>query len=247
MALTGYDNTDQASGKPAAQVFLYDAEAEELRCASCNPTAARPLGASGLPTWSTPFEQRRYLSDSGERLFFESLDALDPNDVNGLRDVYEFELAGEGSCNAQSPTYQAAKDACLYLISSGKGTGGASFLDASANGEDAFISSRERLVLRDEDEHLDIYDARVGGQEPPFEPAPPGCESGEACRGPIPGTPPAIAPGSGYLKGPDDPAPVRSKPCPKGKRKVTKKGKARCVKPKPGHGKKPKAQKGKGH
>jgi DNA-binding beta-propeller fold protein YncE len=43
--LTGYDNTDAVSGKPDAEIFLDDAAgAGNLRCASCDPTGARPVG-----------------------------------------------------------------------------------------------------------------------------------------------------------------------------------------------------------
>ena len=41
---TGYDNRDRASGAPVAEVYLYDAAAGKLRCASCDPTGARPIG-----------------------------------------------------------------------------------------------------------------------------------------------------------------------------------------------------------
>jgi hypothetical protein len=42
--LTGYDNRDLATGKPVAEVYLYDAQSGKLSCASCNPTSARPRG-----------------------------------------------------------------------------------------------------------------------------------------------------------------------------------------------------------
>lgn len=42
--LTGYDNTDAVSGQPDEEVYLYDAVADRLLCASCNPTGARPVG-----------------------------------------------------------------------------------------------------------------------------------------------------------------------------------------------------------
>ena len=48
--LTGYDNTDAASGQTDEEVFLYHApedpagESGSLVCASCNPTGARPHG-----------------------------------------------------------------------------------------------------------------------------------------------------------------------------------------------------------
>ncbi len=41
---TGYDNRDRATGAPVAEVYLYDAAAGKLRCASCDPTGARPTG-----------------------------------------------------------------------------------------------------------------------------------------------------------------------------------------------------------
>jgi hypothetical protein len=51
-SLTGYDNRDLATGKPVAEVYLLDATTGKLRCASCNPTGARPRGIaySGLMT-----------------------------------------------------------------------------------------------------------------------------------------------------------------------------------------------------
>jgi hypothetical protein len=43
-SLTGYDNRDANSGKPDMEVYLYDAMAGRLMCASCNPTGSRPTG-----------------------------------------------------------------------------------------------------------------------------------------------------------------------------------------------------------
>jgi hypothetical protein len=43
-SLTGYDNTDAYSGAADEEVYLYDAVADGLVCASCNPTGARPVG-----------------------------------------------------------------------------------------------------------------------------------------------------------------------------------------------------------
>ncbi|HEY5194002.1 MAG TPA: hypothetical protein VIJ39_09065 [Solirubrobacteraceae bacterium] len=42
--LTGYDTRDAVSGHLDQEVYLYDASAEKLVCASCNPTGARPAG-----------------------------------------------------------------------------------------------------------------------------------------------------------------------------------------------------------
>ena len=54
-ALTGYDNTDAASGQADTEVFLYDAGAGKLRCVSCNPSGGRPAGENTgsaiVPYW----------------------------------------------------------------------------------------------------------------------------------------------------------------------------------------------------
>lgn len=130
-SLTGYDNRDAESGQLDEEVYLYDAGANGLVCASCNPTGARPVGeqmpespstgpidtfgtwplrrlAATIPGWTpegaqyTTGYQPRFLSDSG-RLFFNSAGALVPRDVNGRVDVYEYEPAGLGTC--QPPSY----------------------------------------------------------------------------------------------------------------------------------------------
>lgn len=47
--LTGYNTTDARSGQPDEEVYIYDAAAAELHCASCDPTGARPIGAEYAP------------------------------------------------------------------------------------------------------------------------------------------------------------------------------------------------------
>ncbi len=47
-SLTGYDNTDAASGQPDEEVYLYEAHSGRLVCASCNPSE----GAGG--GWQRP-------------------------------------------------------------------------------------------------------------------------------------------------------------------------------------------------
>ena len=42
--LTGYDNHDANSGQPDEEVYLYSAATNQLVCASCDPTGARPIG-----------------------------------------------------------------------------------------------------------------------------------------------------------------------------------------------------------
>jgi Tol biopolymer transport system component len=194
-ALAGYDNTvsvgahcqlpnskgEALQGSPdCPEVFLYDAEANRLVCASCNPTGERPAGPTRLPTWSNPFEGPRYLSKDGSKLFFESDDALTPADENGKRDIYEFERDGTGNCTSESPNFDPVSGGCHFLLSSGKSTDESYLLDASGSGRDVFFSTRRALIGSDTNENYDVYDAREGGGFPePSEQAP--C-LGEGCK-----------------------------------------------------------------
>ncbi len=45
----GYDNTDEKSGAPDEEVYLYDALSGALVCASCNPSGAQPVGVYDTP------------------------------------------------------------------------------------------------------------------------------------------------------------------------------------------------------
>jgi hypothetical protein len=187
--LTGYDNVGRCqltgSGEqidaPCPEAFLYDSATGELSCASCNPSGSSPLGWSVLRLIKGPgsLPQARYLTNSG-RLYFDSQDSLSPFDTNeGIEDVYQFELQGSGSCKRQG--------GCVALISAGRSGVDSNFLAADATGKNVFFTSRDRLVTADQDELIDLYDAREGGgpfpepefpseelprQIPPFEPTP---------------------------------------------------------------------------
>jgi hypothetical protein len=177
--LTDYDNTDQGTGLPAAELYLYDASAAgSLICVSCNPTGARPLGPSSVPgaiaNGSAPGSTRSYrpsvLSANGRRVFFDSEDSLALGDTNNAPDVYEWESAGEGSCTRSG--------GCLALVSSGR-SAGASFIDASADGADVFFLTKDSLVPFDPGS-ADLYDARIGGGFA-IAPEPIPC-AGDACQ-----------------------------------------------------------------
>jgi DNA-binding beta-propeller fold protein YncE len=241
--LTGYDNTDQVSGEADNEVYLYDAEPGgpgELHCVSCNPTGARPIGrnvngeagvsrfwaAAWIPGWTTQLYQGRPLSADGSLLFFNSIDPLLPRDTNGRKDVYEWER-GESVAQCQAKgtgQYVPSAGGCLSLISTGQDSSDSEFIDADTDGSDVFIRTGESLVGTDPG-LLDVYDARVNGGFP--EPPPPrsACEGG-ACQSP-PGPPVLPTPASSIFE------PGGSKPnqrqCPKGKRKVHRAGKTRCV------------------
>jgi hypothetical protein len=200
-SLTGYDNTDQSTDLPDSEVFLYDASGSgSLTCVSCNPTNERPLGPSSIPgaiangkgESATAVYKPRNLSTSANRAFFTSADALVALDTNKATDAYQWEAQGTGTC--------AKPAGCLNLISSGSDGGGATFIDASESGEDAYFLTSSSLVPTDPGS-ADVYDARVGGGFPvPTQPIP--CE-GDACQ-PLPNAPEDPTVGS-LIGGPGNP------------------------------------------
>ncbi|HWM63044.1 MAG TPA: NHL repeat-containing protein [Solirubrobacterales bacterium] len=243
-SLTGYDNTDQASGEPDAEVFLYNAGADALVCVSCNPSGRRPNGrelgvASGfgdiwaaakIRGWANQLHATQPLSDDGSRLFFDSFDSLVLRDTNEKQDVYEWAKAGSGAeCDAiGADVFVADSGGCLSLISTGESPADSEFLEASPTGDDVFIATLSSLTPQDTG-LIDAYDARVGGGFPPPPPPPPDC-AGEACQSP-PAPPDDATPASSAFVGPGNAkSKPRAKRCGKGKRRVNRGGKARCVK-----------------
>jgi hypothetical protein len=154
--------------------------------------------------------QPRALSDGG-RLFFNSSDALVPQDVNGEEDVYEFEPEGTGGCTAASPTFVARSGGCVSLISAGTSSEESAFLDASEGGGDVFFLTSSRLTSQDVDSAIDIYDAHACTALVPCVAAPvgpPPCSSGDSCKA-APSPQPSIfgAPASATFAGSGNAAP----------------------------------------
>ncbi|MGC1851174.1 MAG: hypothetical protein WA687_01895 [Solirubrobacterales bacterium] len=249
--LTGYDNTDANNGKADVEVFAYQAGGE-LLCISCNPSGARPVGrelrkrfwassqsnndvfaAAWIPGSEKPLHASNLLSTDGNRIFFNSNDALLPRDTNGTMDAYQWEAPGKGSCDTGDPSYFPQNGGCLDLISTGESPFESEFWEASANGDDVFFVTESSLLPQDPG-LVDLYDARVGGGFP--EPIAKEICEGEACQSPPP--PPTYdTPASSAFSGPGDPKPGKGqKTCPKGKRKVRKAGKVHCVKKRKGKG-----------
>ncbi|HKG03457.1 MAG TPA: hypothetical protein VKB03_09760 [Conexibacter sp.] len=196
----------------------------DIVCASCNPAAPAVSGKTflsarqGVGASLTASHLARALTDDGRRAFFNTDEALVPEDTNGAVDVYEYDV----------PSRQA------HLISSGTDPADSYFMDASANGNDVLFATRAQLVGWDTDQAYDLYDARVGGgfPEPPVAVA--GC-SGDACQGPTTGAPGAAAIGSSAFRGAGDlKSRLRrhrtSRKCAKGQVKKRVHGKTRCVK-----------------
>lgn len=241
--LSAYDN----KGQP--EFYRYQLGAASAVCVSCNPTGAPAVAVPTLQSIKpvlavveppgTPSILTRNLSADGKRIFFESADKLVPADVNGeegcpregqatapsCQDVYEWEAKDTGSCKGS-----AENGGCLYLISSGTSPNPAFFGDASESGNDAFIFTREPLVAQDRDQLQDVYDARVqGGLAAQSQVPGPPCEGVQACHGGASPPPVVESPQTPHFKGPGNVKGKSKSGCPKGKHKVSRKGKSRCV------------------
>jgi hypothetical protein len=181
------------------------------------------LVAANVPGWTANGDsglsaryQPRYLSNSG-RVFFNSIDALVPQDSNGTEDVYEFEPAGVGDCTAASVTYAARNGGCVSLISSGSSAQESGFLDASESGDDVFFLTSARLSKLDVDTSRDVYDAHVCTSASPCITFPdtqsPPCTNEASCK-PSPTPQPSIfgAPASATFQGPGNATPAAEPP-----------------------------------
>jgi hypothetical protein len=150
--------------------------------------------AANLPPWTSgphangvprSLYQPRFLADSG-RLFFDSRDALVPQDVNGAEDVYEWEPPGVGGCTTASAGFSERSGGCVSLISSGSSSEESAFMDASETGGDVFFITLSKLTSQDVDSALDVYDAHECTVAVPcVAPAaslPPACSTGDGCK-----------------------------------------------------------------
>jgi hypothetical protein len=208
------------NGGGFAEIYRYDTAASKLRCVSCAPAGVTPSGDARVSYDNTePGRENgnndepmttldtRVVSLDASRVFFDTPDALIPQDTNGKRDVYEWEQAGAGSCRAEE-----REGGCAYLISSGTSPEGSYVLDSSATGADVFFTTAQGLASTDTDNAYDVYDARIPrpGDSPPPAAAP--CES-DACQHTLEGpsllTPPNSAAfnGAGNLMPQPEPAP----------------------------------------
>jgi hypothetical protein len=201
--LTGYDNRDAGSGKADTEAFVFQAtpgSAGTLACVSCNPSGARPAGrkvgesqsvggfvdlwaAATIPGWAEQQHPTRLLSADGNKLFFNSYDALVARDNNGKEDVYEWRRAdSRQACEEQgAELFSSGAEGCVSLITSGQSPEDSEVIDAGADGSDVFFLTGSSLLPQDPG-LIDIYDARVNGGFPAAPVPSPACE-GEACQG----------------------------------------------------------------
>jgi hypothetical protein len=166
----------------------------------------------------------RALTDDGRFVFFSSKEALVPEDSNGKFDAYEYDTTTR----------------TVHLLSDGKETTDSYFLDASADGHDAYFVTRAHLVGWDTDNAYDAYDARIGGGLPNPIPTPRRC-TGDACQGQPPTPPVAAVLASRNVRGLGNEAPAtrprhRARRCRHGAIKRRVRGRRRCVRRKRSRG-----------
>ena len=193
------------------QVFLYDFAADELTCVSCPQDGSTPVGSAFTKLMNgggDSMQQSRSMTESGDRFYFESRDALVPTDTNGATDVYQFE------------------NGKLSLISSGQDSFASHFFGISADGDDVLFTTQERLLASDRDEVADIYSARVGGGFRQSSAIAPCVDDG--CQGVLRPPPAVPAVGSAQFQGAGNPK--RAKPKQAKCAKKPKQGKKRCGK-----------------
>ncbi len=189
-------------------IYVYDYDTDKLTCVSCAPNGE-------LPSSEARFEGKdqasiaggtQYLSNAmtqdGRYVFFDTGDSLVPQDINGRRDVYEYDTV----------TNQ------VHLLSDGRCDCNATFVEASPDGSNVFFTTRQQLVRIDSDSGADLYDARIDGGIPAQNQAPPPPCNGEECRGPASGAPTFSLPSSATFAGEGNPKTVSSKTQTKRKR-----------------------------
>jgi Tol biopolymer transport system component len=174
------------SGQPTVYEYGVDTG---LTCVSCRLDGAAPTGPSTVFNQedirlrsATGIHQRHSITDDGSRVFFDTSDALVPQDSNGREDVYVYE------------------DGAAHLISSGRDSDDSTFVDATPDGADVFFLTRERLSGEDVDTNRDLYDARVGGRSVPPSVEASSCTSQE-CRGAASPPPPTSPPPTSAFSG----------------------------------------------
>jgi hypothetical protein len=214
LAFTSHESLTGQATDETSQVYVYDASNGRLTCASCNPDGVTEHTAM-VPVSFSNTRLQRWMSATGTRVFFDTREALVPQDSNGQLDVYEWEQDEAGSCTQVG--------GCIYLLSGGTSSDGSFFADASSDGDDVFIITRAQLVAQDENENFDLYDARVDAPQPV---SPPVC-SGSGCQG-VPPAPPIFAtpPSATYEGVGNFPPPAKPvvKPKSKAKPKQCRKG-----------------------
>lgn len=214
------DNTGYQGGG-AAEVFLYDSEAdgeEPTVCVSCRQdgqpsantfTLLRDGFTANASNPMRPEDEPRslVLVNGKPRVFFTSGDALAPGAPapgSGSGSLYEW---------AHGQVFRVVSDEEGALVPEGLLGTELNFAGASSDGTDLYFSSPETLTWEDTDGRFSVYDARVAGGFPQPPPPPANCDAQAegSCQGPPAPAPATPAPESSTFNGPGNPKPKAKK------------------------------------
>jgi hypothetical protein len=212
-SMTAYNSEKQP------EVYAYNADTNTIRCASCNPSGAKPQTGAKVVTVA---ESGPFMANDG-RAFFATKESLVPQDTDGIRDFYEY------------------VDGRAQLISSGtgerEGTGGLETLSfffgslqtsleaVSRDGADVYFSTFESLVPEDQNgSFIKMYDARAAGGFD-FNPELGPCAAADECHGSDTSPPAPAAIGTGGNLGSSGNLPAPPKKHKKKKKKHHKRSK----------------------
>ena len=164
-------------GKP--QAFLFSEADGTTTCITCRrdgqPTVDIESEAYMLDNAATVqnlLNPPRILSEDGRRVWFTSKNRMATGATEGRPNLYQWEdgqisFVGKSAPHGLNPKYELR------------------FAGASADGDDLYFTTVDRLTWQDVDSQLDVYDARVGGgfAEPAAGPAPCDPLAEASCQG----------------------------------------------------------------
>jgi hypothetical protein len=190
---------DQEGRIEAGQVFEYDAQTETLARVSRGQAGYNEDGHSSSYAATIPIQQydaapstahsasptQRFtglsLSEDGSRVFFSDKDALTPQALGGVNNVYEYHDGQVGLISDGHDMVNVVEKPAVELIGTDE------------SGLDVFFTTADGLVPADSNTQVDIYDARIGGGfTPPSEQAP--CTA-DSCQGAPSTSPSLLVPG----------------------------------------------------
>ncbi len=93
-------------------------------------------------------------------MFFDSVDPLVSRATNKTVNVYQWQPEEIEGCE---PVAGKPGVGSVCLLDSGTDPNASYFADASANGENVYITTQQQLAPQDQDGLRDVYDVRVGG------------------------------------------------------------------------------------
>jgi hypothetical protein len=185
---------DQEGRVEAGQVFEYDVETETLVRVSRGQGGYNEDGNSSEFSATIPVQEYERegplggdghftglaVSADGSRVFFSSRDALTPQALNGVVNVYEYHAGQVGLISDGHDTVLTQRRPAVELIGTDE------------SGSDVFFTTADHLVPQDTDTQVDIYDARIGGGFALVLPVP--CV-GDSCQSPPSVSPSLLVPG----------------------------------------------------